>query len=296
MVEYKSYPTWHDHEWRADSALERVIDALRSLPKHALIRWHDLVYADGVYQGAIDVWAPAVSHPAGLGWAWTIHEDWKGPVSDDEQHGLSIHITPDTTSQDGEAAWYPETVSRALQEWAATHADRDDLRFISDPSLVTALARVLEEAKREAEIDPKLYTIEDLQGLEYQDEVVMEVLRRLPKNSVINWHDDVAYRNGTYRVSIDVWAPSICEAAGLNQVWMIDDSGRECDCPEGVGLDLYVPRDSTIDSHPVWRPETISRVLEAWAVDHAHRPDLRFEVDVGLESPMARRLRDFRRL
>ena len=78
---------------------------------------------------------------------------------------LDIMIDPDEIV-DGQPAWRSKTINRALERWAAEHAQRPDIRFAADTSLVSPIALRLEEALDEAKTDPTRYTVEDLEALE----------------------------------------------------------------------------------------------------------------------------------
>ncbi len=308
MKRYKSYPTEHDHEFLPDDSYDRLTAVLRELPKGHVVRWTDMTYIEGVYVGSVDVWADEVCDRARLSWAWTIEDpdrekpEWEEDEEFAEIAGddwFTIAVPPDTTYthddpylRKPQPAWYPETIDRVLEGWVAEHTGRTALRFRSDPDLVTPLELRLREQQRESEAFPKWYKVEELDINDGQDQRVLEAVQGLPRDFVIRWHDDIVYQDGMYHLRVDVWAPAICEPVGLLNAWDIRDEPRDCDCPEGMGMDLQVPRDATVDDWPTWKPETINQVLEAWVADYARRPDLRFEVDTSLVSPMGARRDD----
>jgi hypothetical protein len=126
----------HDYTY-----VESIVGLLRTLPPGHVIRWHDpLVFEDSMMHGGVDIWAPVICDPLRIGWAWTIND-----APTDDAGPLEI-VVPSDEVVDQQAAWQLSTINRALRCWAADHADRPDLRFTVDTTLISPMAATLAQA------------------------------------------------------------------------------------------------------------------------------------------------------
>ena len=139
-----SEPTNESTHTRPDEDYaSRIVEFLGGLPAGQKIAWNDPPADNDMFHGHVDAWAPLVCHPLKIGWAWTIAGE---PTGDDGP--LTIIVSPDKVVG-GQPAWNVSTINRALEGWAAEHAQRSDVRFAVDVSLIPPLVKTLEHPLEE---------------------------------------------------------------------------------------------------------------------------------------------------
>lgn len=149
----------------------RIAEWMTALPPDSAIGWTsvDVTAEEPSASGWVDVEVPEILDLLQVGWVWTVIAPAERDASLEDP--LTLVVPPDT--DDG---WTPDSISRALKEWARAQTGRDDLRFEWDPTIDSMMRSWIEYSNERAANQERFQVAENV----FVSEDAFDSLLKLP--------------------------------------------------------------------------------------------------------------------